>query len=149
MKKENKLHDEEFMAMYKIAIEDIRDNKHQQWRIIQLTLLAIAAIVSIHKYFPCSVTARSLKGAVWFVGVAGIIFILSFAYSLSKYRKKKEAFREHFSDAAKEIEKAGLWDCWFERVIDMFQTTIVFAGLFSIFIGIAMYIAISAINKIP
>ena len=35
--------------LYSTAIEDIRYSKQQQWRIIHLTLLAIAALGYIHR----------------------------------------------------------------------------------------------------
>jgi len=146
MRRVSKRH-EELMAIYKIVIDDIRDSKHQQWRVIQLTLLAIAAIASVHKYFRGSVAPGLLEIMVWFVGGVGIAFILSFTHSLSKYRKKKESIRKHFTDTAKRIEETRLFSCWLEWVVNMFQTTPVFAILFSAFIGVAMYVAISIINR--
>lgn len=96
---------EELLAMYKIAIEDIRDSKHQQWRIIELTLLAIAALVYVYKYFPSAMAVGSLRFNVCFVGIIGIIFICSLAYSLSRYEKKKETIRGKFSETVQRIEE--------------------------------------------
>ena len=137
---------EELLAMYKIAIEDIRDSKHQQWRIIELTLLAIAALAYVYKYFPSAMAVGSLRFNVCFVGIIGIIFICSLAYSLSRYEKKKETIREKFSETVRCIEEHKYGGRSFVYIRRGLQRTPVFTSVFVIFIIAAMYIALSIIK---
>jgi hypothetical protein len=143
---------EELLAMYQIAVDDIRDSKHQQWSVIHLTLLAIAAVVaipSISYIEKCGVKVPVclLRFLVWFIGVTGIVFIGSFAYSLSKFRKKKETIREHFVETVRKIEEykfgGPLVSCFMKEFL---QTTTVFAIIFMAFIGFAIYIALSILR---
>jgi predicted ferric reductase len=132
---EDELHQER-LAMYKIAVDDIRDAKHQQWRIIQLTLLAIVALVTVNDYFSCRAAACSLRVVVFFVGAIGIIFIWSFAYSLCRFQNKKKRYMAYFDKAVTQIiEKRE------EHIINGLQTSEFFASIFTIFIIIAVCIA--------
>ncbi len=137
---------EELLTIYKIAVEDIRDGKHQQWRIIELPLLAIAALTYVHKYFPSRITVEWLRYAVGFVGTIGIIFICSLAYSLSRYEKKKQTIRAKFGETVQGIEKRELGGRSLTFIVKTLQATPVFTGVFVIFVVIAMLIALSIIK---
>ena len=137
---------EELLAIYKIAIEDIRDSKHQQWRIVELTLLAIAALVYVHRYFPSTIAIVSLRFNVCFVGIIGGIFICSLAYSLSRYEKKKKTIRDKFSETVRGIEEHKYGGRSFILIRKGLQRTPVFTSVFIFFIIVALYIALSIIK---
>lgn len=138
---------EELVILYKIAIDDIRDGKHQQWRIIQLTLLAIAALTSVKNYFP----NLPLSCLVVFVALVGVFFIAQFTYSLERFRRKKETIQEKFNSITREIDNNYLFSNKEreEKLRKRFQHVLVFASAFSFFIFIAAAMSIFIIYTNP
>jgi hypothetical protein len=136
--------DEELRLLYKISIDDIRYSKQQQWNTIYLTLLAIAATISLFLVLKNGLfISDSLKifliSICIFIALVGIIFIAIYQSSMAKYRCKKNKLERNFSDEIKKLD----YDCHF---LKYYKKDFIFVLLFWLLIILSLILAIWIFN---
>lgn len=124
----------ELLTMYQIAIDDIRDSKQQQWRVIHLTLLAIAAIAAVANSLKCPIILHIVVSAI---SALGILFIWVYAGSLQRFRNKKRLYLRLLSirRVERRLEEKS-------KTKKFLRHSCFFASVFTFIIVIAWFIAI-------
>jgi hypothetical protein len=90
---------DEIRVLFETYIADIRYTKQQQWNTVYLTLVALAAVVTLNVAFsfPCSI--RNFLAIVSsFIGALGILYICNYHRDLTKYRTMKNCIYESAFD---------------------------------------------------
>jgi hypothetical protein len=137
---------EDLRLFYQIVIDDIRYSKQQQWNTIYLTLLAIAATISLFLGIETKPGfSQSLK---WFliivcifIALMGIIFIGIYQGSMAKYRCKKANILKKLSEEIKDLD----CDCQFCKY---YRKDLIFILLFWVLIIASLFLAIWIIFNI-
>lgn len=102
--------EEQFRIMYKIAIEDLKFAKKQQWQTIYVTLSAIGALVYAYTKIDENVSCVGLAEFViaylitYLTGFFGITLIWIQHFSISWYRKKKNKYLNKFAEEVRCVE---------------------------------------------
>ncbi|MEJ2193021.1 MAG: hypothetical protein P8Y39_11905 [Nitrospirota bacterium] len=131
---------DEVRLLFETHIADIRYTKQQQWKTIYLTLIALAAIVSLSAFDLPYILRIYLTAVSPFVGALGICYIYNYHKDLSKYRAIKDhilekRFRVSIDELFEEFPK-GWEPQWKDKKNDLFE----FVALFSILIVLATVI---------
>ncbi len=96
----------DWIAYYKILVEDIQYAKNQQWRLTYYIVLLLAAIIGLSELFKTkSILQIILLIAAVLLGILGTYFLNKFQKDLTRYRENIGKVRNKFFGDLQEISR--------------------------------------------